>query len=104
MRSHLSEKLTVSQLSRLACMSESGFYRAFKNEMGYSPVEFINTERLKLAASLLQDSRRSIRDVAFRCGFNSVSYFTRAFGEYYGSSPGAYQAGQTAVTLPSTDG
>ncbi len=103
-RSHLSEKLTVSQLSRLACMSESGFYRAFRNELGCSPVEFIITERLKLAASLLQDSRRNIRDVAFRCGFNSVSYFTRAFGECYGSSPGAYQAGRPTIILPSTDG
>lgn len=103
-RSHLNEKLTVSQLSRLACMSESGFYRAFKNEMGCSPVEFINAERLKLAASLLQYKDRNIRDVAFRCGFNSVSYFTRAFGEYYGSSPGAYQSERPTVILPSTDG
>ncbi|WP_116125888.1 AraC family transcriptional regulator [Lewinella sp. IMCC34183] len=100
-RNHLDEKLTVAQLSRIACMSESGFYRAFRNELDCTPVEFINQERLKLAASLLLDRGRSIRDVALRCGFNSVSYFTRAFGEYYGSSPGAYQEEQVVLSVPS---
>ena len=99
-RNHLDEKLTVAQLSRIACMSESAFYRAFRNELDSTPVEFINQERLKLAASLLLDRDRSIREVALRCGFNSVSYFTRAFGEHYGSSPGAYQEQQVALTVP----
>ena len=103
-RNHLDEKLTVAQLSRIACMSESGFYRAFRNELDCSPVEFINHERLKLAASLLLDPERSIREVALRCGFNSVSYFTRAFGEHFGSSPGAYQEEQVVLSLPSTGG
>ena len=90
-RNHLDEKLTVADLSRVACMSESGFYRAFRNELDCSPVEFINGERLKLAASLLLDPGMTIREIALRCGFNSVSYFTRLFGEYYGTSPGCYQ-------------
>ncbi|THH39951.1 AraC family transcriptional regulator [Neolewinella litorea] len=100
-RNHLDDKLTVAHLSRLACMSESAFYRAFRNELDCSPVEFINNERLQLAASLLQDPTRSIRDVALRCGFNSVPYFTRLFGEQFGRSPGAYQA---ELRLASTGG
>ncbi len=103
-RNHLDEKLTVSQLSRIACMSESGFYRSFRNELDCSPVEFINSERLKLAASLLLDPNRSIREVALRCGFNSVSYFTRIFGDHFGSSPGAYQEEQITLSVPSIGG
>ncbi|MBB4080705.1 AraC-like DNA-binding protein [Lewinella aquimaris] len=103
-RNNLDQKLTVSQLCRIACMSESGFYRSFKNEMGCSPVEFINTERLRLAASLLLDPERSIREVALRCGFNSVSYFTRVFGECYGNSPGAYQSSNATFVATSSDG
>ena len=101
-RSHLDEKLTVARLSRVACMSESGFYRAFRNELDCSPVEFINGERLKLAASLLLDPGLSIREIALRCGFNSVSYFTRLFGEYYGTSPGCYQ--EEARFTPASNG
>lgn len=93
-RNHLDEKLTLAQLSRLACMSESAFYRAFRNELDCSPVEFLNRERLKLATSLLLDSGRGIREVALRCGFNSVRYFTRQFGAYQAERPNRYDSPQ----------
>lgn len=60
-------------------MSESHFYRVFKNELGISPVEFINNERIKLAVSLLQDPKRTIKEVFMECGFESRSYFNRVF-------------------------
>jgi AraC-like DNA-binding protein len=88
---HLDERLTVDQLSQLACMSTSGFHRAFKNEMGCSPVEFINEERIKLGASLLQRGDATIQEVALRCGFNSASYFTRVFKQKLGIKPTSFQ-------------
>ncbi len=89
--SHLDEKLTVAKLSRMAYMSESGYFRAFKNEMGMSPVHFINTQRLKLAASLLREGAKSIQEVALHCGFNSTSYFTRIFKKHFAISPTSFQ-------------
>ncbi len=91
--SRLDDKLTVAQLSRMAYMSESAFYRAFKNEMGISPVDFINRERIKLATSLLREGKHSIQDIALRCGFNSPSYFTRMFKRAFGISPARFQSG-----------
>lgn len=88
---HLDEKLTVARLSKLACMSESSFFRAFKNEMGISPVEYVNGERIKLAQNLLQREELSIRQIALRCGFNSPNYFTRMFKKHFGVSPAQYQ-------------
>ncbi|WP_420459615.1 helix-turn-helix domain-containing protein [Neolewinella sp.] len=90
-RKNLDHKLSVKQLSKLAYMSESAFYQAFRTELGRTPVEFINDERMALAAHLLLDPRQNIREVAMRCGFNSVSYFCRIFREHHGTSPGAYQ-------------
>lgn len=84
---HLDQKLTVAELSRLAYMSESAFYRSFKNEMGISPVDFINGERLKLAQQLLRGGQLSIQEIALRCGFNSPSYFTRVFKRHFGVCP-----------------
>lgn len=88
---HLDEKLTIAGLSRLACMSESGFHRAFKNEMGISPVDFINGERIKLAYRLLRQDELSIQDIALRCGFNSASYFNRIFKKHFDVSPTSFQ-------------
>jgi AraC-like DNA-binding protein len=88
---HLDERMTIESLSKMAYMSESSFFRGFRNEMGISPVDFINNERIKMAASLLKRPELSMRQVAMRCGFNSASYFTRMFKKHYGISPSSFQ-------------
>ncbi len=50
----LHKPIPIEKLSEKACMSESNFYRVSKNEVGISPIDYINNERIKLAASLLQ--------------------------------------------------
>lgn len=90
-REHLHESLTVDSLSGKLHMSESNFYRVFKNEMGISPIDYINSERLKLACSLLNDSNKQIKEISSACGFNSESYFTRLFKRVYNMTPGQYQ-------------
>lgn len=90
-RLNLHEALTVEQLSRVACMSQSNFFRCFKNEFGFSPIDFINKERIQFAAGLLRNSRKSATDVCFESGFNNISYFSRLFKRYTGLSPKQYQ-------------
>ncbi|WP_233268630.1 AraC family transcriptional regulator [Cellulophaga sp. L1A9] len=90
-RGNLHETLSVEELSKKAYMSPSHFHRVFKNELGISPIEFINNERIKLAVSLLQNSKRKIKDVYMECGFESRSYFNRVFKTKQHISPGEYQ-------------
>jgi len=90
-REHLNQPLSVAQLSTQACMSDSNFYRVFKNEMGMSPVDFINTERIKRAVSLLLNPSRKVKDVYMECGFESRSYFNRVFKKLKKVSPGRFQ-------------
>ena len=91
-REHLHEPLNVEELSNKACLSPSHFHRVFKTELGISPIEFINNERIKLAVGLLQDPKRSIKDVYLQCGFESRSYFNRVFKAHQQLSPSDYQA------------
>ncbi|MCB0643239.1 MAG: AraC family transcriptional regulator [Phaeodactylibacter sp.] len=90
-RENLDKPLTIAELSQKIYMSESNFHRVFKNELNISPVDFINNERIKKAASLLQDPRRRIKDVYLECGFNSLSYFIRMFKRMEQLSPKEYQ-------------
>ncbi len=91
-RENLYEPLQIDDLSKKACMSPSHFHRVFKTELGISPIEFINNERIKLAVGLLQDSTRTIKDIYMQCGFESRSYFNRVFKTRHQISPGEYQS------------
>lgn len=86
-RKNLQQNLNVQDLSQKAFMSESNFHKVFKNELGISPVEFINNERIKLASSLLQDPNIKIKEVYMECGFESRSYFNRLFRRKKNISP-----------------
>ena len=89
---NLSQPLTIQHLSDKAHMSESNFYRVFKNEFGVSPIDFINEERISLATRLLRDPDKQIKEVYLECGFNSLSYFNRLFKRKNQASPREFQA------------
>lgn len=91
-RQHLSDKISLRQLSQKAYMSESHLHRVFKTELGVSPVDFINEERLRLAANLLRDPHKKISDIYLQCGFNSLSYFNRVFKQRFALTPKAFQS------------
>jgi len=92
-KEHLTEKnITVESLAKLACMSTSHFYKQFKNTLGVSPVDFINSERIKFSKKLLAENKNNLKvsEVAYLSGFNSISYFTRQFKKHELISPSSY--------------
>lgn len=98
-RENLDKSLTVEELSRKAYMSESHFHRVFKNELGISPIDYINEERINLATKLLKDTRKKIKEIYMECGFNSMSYFNRVFKHKKKVSPKEYQMKYKSVGL-----
>lgn len=90
-RDHLQNPLTVETLSKKACMSQTHFFRCFKNELGISPVDFINAERIKLAKDLLRHSNRSITEACYASGFNNLSYFIKIFKRGTGLTPSEFK-------------
>lgn len=54
---------------------------------GLRPVEFIRKYRLHRAAELLRSRSGTVSEVAYQVGFESLSYFTRAFREEFGQNP-----------------
>ncbi|WP_159453674.1 hybrid sensor histidine kinase/response regulator transcription factor [Ohtaekwangia koreensis] len=57
---------------------------------GKTPLEFIRTIRLQHAAQLLERSQLSVREVAYKVGFNTPKYFTKYFKEQYNMLPSDY--------------
>ena len=90
-RMHLSRPISIKELSKKACMSESNFHKVFKYETGLTPLEYINTERITLASKLLQNKDVKIKEVFLECGFENRSYFNRVFKRIKKMPPGMYK-------------
>jgi len=72
--------ISVDILAEKACMSTSHFHKKFKNTLGISPIDYINSEKIKFAKKLIKDSKDlRISEIAFKAGFNNTSYFNRQF-------------------------
>lgn len=71
-------------------ISANQAYRKIKALTGQTAKEFIRNQRLKTAADLLLQKRRSISEIIYMVGFSSPSYFTRCFKDYYGYTPKEY--------------
>ncbi|HEU4553428.1 MAG TPA: helix-turn-helix domain-containing protein [Chitinophaga sp.] len=91
-KQHLSEKISIAQLSRIACMSRTNFFKAFKSYLGLSPADYIVRERINLAKQLLHDPGMSIAETAYQSGFNNIPYFIRQFRKQEQLTPGSYRA------------
>ena len=88
---HYWKELTVDSLAKHVNISRSECFRCFKHFTNKNPMEYIKEYRLANAAKLLMESNLSITEIAMACGFNSSSYFGKAFREAYGVSPKQYR-------------
>lgn len=86
-----SRKIKLSELSDLIHVSENYFCGYFKKFTGITPFEQINETRVKKAAALLSDSDLTVSEVAVKCGFENLSYFTRKFKSIVGCTPIDYR-------------
>ena len=73
------KKLSLSEASKLASMTEVAFSRFFKARTGKTFVDTLNDIRLGHASRMLIETTHSIGEVAYRCGFNNMSNFNRIF-------------------------
>jgi len=98
-KNNLTGKLNIDALSQMAFMSKASFFRAFKHELGISPVDYIIKERLELAKQLMNNPYNSISEICFKAGFNNLNYFSRAFKKTEGITPSLYKASLKTINL-----
>lgn len=91
-REHYAEAVTLEEITRSANISRSEAGRCFNAHVGCSPVDALIQHRLQVAHRLIKDTTRSLQEISYSCGFNSVHYFSRQFRKTYGYTPGQYRA------------
>lgn len=93
LEANFTEDHALSDLARLAGLSERSLQRLFLLATGHSPHSHLLQLRLNRAAAELRDPKRQITEIAFAVGFNDSNYFTRQFKKCMGISPLQYRRG-----------
>jgi len=83
--------LDIAALARIACVSEAHFIRTFRATFGETPHRYLQRRRVERAMFLLRETDRSVTDICFDIGFNSLGTFSRTFRAIVGEPPSAYR-------------
>src|SRR5205814_3191883 len=88
---HASEELSLGKVARAANTSANYFSEKFKEATGTNFVEYVARARYEKATALLREGNLRISEIAFACGFQSLSQFNRIFKKFSGKSPTDYR-------------
>ncbi|MFR1292364.1 MAG: helix-turn-helix domain-containing protein [Parabacteroides distasonis] len=89
--SHINDvNLDVDMIADLMNLSRPTLYRKINGLSNVTPNELIKISRLKKAAELILQGDMRIYEIAEAVGFNSQSYFSRAFSKQFNMSPSQY--------------
>jgi AraC-like DNA-binding protein len=87
---HFADKITISDVAKVANMTESSFCRYFKSRTLKHFTRFLNEVRVSHACKVLRNGQ-SVTDAFFESGFNNQSYFNQQFKKILKMTPKDYQ-------------
>jgi iron complex transport system substrate-binding protein len=88
---HYNEPITLEQLAQSLNYSAKNLSKVFKQETGYSVIDYVIQVRINHARELLWQTDATIQEIAESVGYPDRLYFTRIFKKHAGISPGHYR-------------
>lgn len=88
---NLERKIQLKDLAQLVDISQYYFCHLFHNSIGVSPYKYVIQQRVAKAKNLLKNSKLSLADIAYKCGFSSQSQMTQHFHKLVGITPKVYR-------------
>jgi AraC family transcriptional regulator len=89
---HLDDRLTLSDLAGVACLSPFHFSRSFKQAVGVGPQRYVMERRIERAKVLMRRTRQPLASIALEVGFADQSHLTAIFRREIGMTPGRFRA------------
>lgn len=84
---NLEKKITLKEIADREHINPYYLSHFFKEKIGISFQEYLNTKRLDKAFKLLLNTNMTITDISNKSGFSSTNYFNKVFKETYNSLP-----------------
>lgn len=92
MEKYLFQRLSLKDYANLTNRSLSTFKRDFASIYNSSAAKWVNQKRLEHACMLLKNTNDRVSEISAKCGFDSLSYFTRIFKRTYNLTPTEFRA------------
>ncbi|MBU3915349.1 helix-turn-helix domain-containing protein [bacterium] len=89
-KKNLIKKLTISEVASFVAMSESRFSFVFRQEMGTSFPEYVNSLKVEKAKDMISNRNIPFTEIATGLSFYDQSYFTKTFKKFVGLTPKQY--------------
>jgi len=86
---------TLEKMAALSGYSANHFSAIYSNHYGISPKQSLLQKRLGMAEQMLVYTKLSIGEIATRCGFQSIYYFSKYFKKHCGLSPSEFAKRKT---------
>jgi len=84
-------EFTIPELAERMAMSQIQVYRKLKALTGQTPSQFVRRIRLEAGKKLLQNTDKTVAEIAYEVGFSDPNYFSRSFHQAFGNPPGAFR-------------
>ena len=88
---HLEEELDLKKMAKLSNFSDYHFHRIFKEYYNETLAAYISRNRVERAAYLLRYTNSSIKDIAYKVGFEFPSSLSKVFKQFYDVTPSEYR-------------
>lgn len=76
---HATDKISLARTASLIHLSTTAFCKFFKRATGKTYSDYLNDIRIGHACHLLSESDKTVAEIAYECGFESLTYFNRVF-------------------------
>ena len=83
--------ISAGLLATKVSLSEPSIYRMFQKNLGVSLTKYIQLVRMNAVGVMLENTTIDITDIAYACGFTSLSNFYRVFHDFMGQTPNQYR-------------
>lgn len=91
---HFTEEIRIADLAKQFFISPYYLSHTFKSQVGYSPKQYIQLNRLSYAKELLETTDLQVSQIAYKCGFGDTNNFIRSFKSWFNQAPNRYRLGE----------
>lgn len=97
---NIDKPINMEDLAQVSCLTQDHFIRLFKKQLQCTPGKYINQKKIEQAQLMMLIKNITIKEIAYRVGFENISYFNRLFKKLTGESPGKMQRHIRATKEP----